>query len=240
MRLLLAALLLVCACDRAFADTIVTAEQIATRVSEAIAAKLPTPGRYRVALPDPGYQLVLPPSAQSRYDLAALTFDPVRQNFTAALAYTNTSGEREYVRIAGSAAAVIAVPALLRDIAAGETIAETDLTTIEVPAGRSAAALVTSSETLAGQAARRALRPNTPLFTHDVKKPVVIKKGELVTVLYAVDGIELSAQGQAQADAGKGDTVQILNIRSRRTIDARVIGPGQAAVTAPAATLAAR
>jgi flagella basal body P-ring formation protein FlgA len=237
MRILLAALLLLCACDRAFADAIVTAEAIETRIAEAIAARLPTPGRYRVVLPDPGYQLVLPATAEGHYDIAALTFDPARQTFTAALAYPNATGEREVVRIAGGAAAVIAVPTLIRDIAAGETIAEADLTTIEVAAGRAASTLVTSP---AGQVARRMLRAHTPLFANDVKKPVVIKKGELVTVIYAVDGIELSAQGQAQADAGAGDTLAVLNPRSRRTIEARVTGQGTAVVTAPAATLAAR
>jgi flagella basal body P-ring formation protein FlgA len=240
MRTLLAALLLLCACDRAFADTPVGADAIAARIGDTIAQRLPAPGRYRVVLPDPGYQLVLPASAEGRYDIAALTFDPARQTFTAALAYTNASGEREYARIAGHAAAVIAVPALIRDLAAGETITDADLTTIEVPAGRAAATLVNSAADLAGRAARRPLRANTPLFAHDVRKPVVIKKGELVTVVYAVDGIELSAQGQAQSDAGKGDTVQVLNTRSRRTIEARVVAPGMAVVTAPAATLAAR
>ncbi|MGH7304335.1 MAG: flagella basal body P-ring formation protein FlgA, partial [Candidatus Rokuibacteriota bacterium] len=55
----------------------------------------------------------------------------------------------------------------------------------------------------------------TAAVLYDVKKPVVIKKGELVNVIYAADGIELSAQGQAQSDAGKGDTLAILNTRSR-------------------------
>lgn len=225
---------------QASADTAITADAIQTRISETIAARLPSPGRYKVALADPGYQLTLPASAQGRYDIAALTFDPARQSFTAALAYTNATGEREYVRIGGAAAAVVTVPALLRDIAQGETIAEADLTTIEMPAGRLAAQILTSQANIAGQAARRMLRANTPLQTYDVKKPVLIKKGELVTVTYAVDGIELTAQGQAQAEAGMGDTVPVLNIRSRRTIDARVTGSGAATVVVPAATLAAR
>lgn len=240
MRTLLAAVLLLCACDRAFADTSVSAAAIAVRLGEAIAARLPAPGRYRVVLADPAYQLVLPVSAEGRYDIAALTFDPARQSFAAALSYTNASGEREFVRIAGHAAAVVAVPALIRDVAPGETITVDDLTTIEVPAGRAAPTLVTSPAEVTGRAARRMLRAHTPLFANDVKKPVVIKKGELVTVVYAAGGIELSAQGQAQSDAGDGDTVQILNTRSRRTIEARVVGPGMASVTAPAARLAAR
>lgn len=238
MRILLAAVLALAITGQAHADTAVTADAITTRIAETIAARLPSPGRYKVALADPGYQLTLPASAEGRYDIAALTFDPARQSFTAALAYTNASGEREYVRIGGAAAAVVQVPALLRDVAPGETIGAGDLTTIEMPADRLGAQILTSPANVAGQAARRMLRANTPLQTYDVKKPVLIKKGELVTVTYAADGIALTAQGQAQADAGLGDTVPVLNTRSRRTIDARVTGSGAATVVVPNANAA--
>jgi flagella basal body P-ring formation protein FlgA len=243
MRIFLAALAAIAVLalkSPAQADTSVTADTIQARISEAIAARLPSPGRYRVALADPGYQLSLPDAAQGRFDIAALTFDPARSTFNAALAYTNASGEREYVRIAGAAAAVVDVPALARDVAMGETISETDLTTIELPAARLAATVFTSPSHLAGQAARRNLRARTPLMTYDVKRPIAIKKGELVTVTYAMDGIQLTAQGQAQSDAAVGDTVQILNTRSRRTIDARATGSGTALVIAANPTIAAR
>jgi flagella basal body P-ring formation protein FlgA len=238
MRILLAAVAALALAGQATADTAVTADAIATRISETIAARLPSPGRYKVMLADPGYQLTLPDAAQGRYDIAALTFDPARQSFTAALAYTNAGGDREYVRIAGAAAAVVTVPALLRDVAPGETISDADLTTIEIAAGNLGAQILTQQTRIAGLAARRMLRANTPLQTYDVKKPVVIKKGELVTVTYAEDGIQLTAQGQAQAEAGLGDTVPILNTRSRRTIDARVTGSGAATVIVPNATAA--
>ncbi|MCE9521825.1 MAG: flagellar basal body P-ring formation chaperone FlgA [Alphaproteobacteria bacterium] len=221
------------------ADTLVTAETIATRISQAIAARLPTDGRYMVTLPDPSYQLALPAPAQGRFDIPALTFDPAHQSFLATLAYTGQSGATEYVRIGGSALAVIDVPAPARDIAAGEMISDGDLTTIEIPVQRSSAALLTSNAGIVGQSARRALRARTPLFAYDVKKPVLVKKGELVAVIYSLPGIELSAQGQAQADAAKGDTVSVINTTSRRTVEARVTGPGTVSVAAPGNTLAA-
>jgi len=85
---------------------------------------------------------------------------------------------------------------------------------------------------------RRALRARQPLYAYDIKKPVVVKKGELVTLVFALPGIELTAQGQALADGGKGDVIAVLNARSRRTIEGRVSGPGTVAVQAPGAALA--
>jgi flagella basal body P-ring formation protein FlgA len=224
---------------QAHADTTVTADAIQTRISETMAERLPSPGRYKVVLADPGFMLTLPDEAQGRFDIAALTFDPARQSFNAALAYTTAGGERQYVRIAGAAAAVVTVPTLVRDVAPGETIAEADLTTIEIAANRLSAQTLTQPTAIAGQAARRMLRANTPLQTYDVRKPVLIKKGDLVTVIYALDGIALTAQGQAQAEAGLGDTLPVLNTRSRRTIDTRVTGAGTATVVVPNADIAA-
>lgn len=239
MRFLVLVLALVAAAAPAQAAP-VSAEAVAERIAQTMAARLPTQGRYRVALSDPLFQLDLPAAAQGRYEIAALTFDAARASFSGALSFTNAAGEREIVRIAGRAEAVIGVPALARDVAAGETIADSDLVTIEVPAARASATLLTSPTAIAGQAARRMLRAQTPLTAFDLKKPVVVKKGELVTVIFSADGIELSTQGQAQADAGKGDTVQVLNTRSRRTIEARVVGAGVVAVTAPATLAVAR
>lgn len=240
MRKFILAISLILACtDAVAADTFVTADAIAARISQAIAARLPTQGRYRVVLADPAYQLALPTQAQGRYDIAALTFDPARQSFVATLGYAGQIGVMEYVRLGGGALAVLDVPAPVRDMAIGETISENDLTTVEIAADRASGTLLTSTESLIGQAARRSLRARTPLFTYDVRKPVLVKKGDLVTIAFGLPGIELTAQGQAQADAAKGDTVAVLNTHSRRTIEARVTGAGTVSVSAPGMALAA-
>lgn len=238
-KFILAISLSLAATGAAAADTYVTADAISARVSKAIAARLPTQGRYRITLADPAYQLNLPAQAKGRYEIAALTFDPARQSFDATLGYAGASGATEYVRLNGGALAVLDVPALGRDLAVGETIAESDLTTVEIAADRASGALLTSSESLIGQAARRPLRARSPLFAYDVRKPVLIKKGELVAIVFGLPGIELTAQGQAQADAAFGDTISVLNTHSRRTIEARVTGAGTVSVSSPGMTLAA-
>jgi flagella basal body P-ring formation protein FlgA len=237
MTRILFALAFVLAAGSAAADTLVTAEAISGNIAETIAKRLPTPGRYKVALADPNYQLTL--SGVQTYEIAALTYDPTRQTFAATLGYANAAGEREYVRLGGTAFPVIEVPTLARDVAAGEAIAATDLMTLELAAARRTANLIGDTNVLIGQVARRPLRAGTPLFAYDVQKAVVVKKGDIVTVTFAVAGLELSMQGQAQNDAGKGDTVTVKNATSRRAVEARVTGAGTAAVVTPA-TLAAR
>lgn len=230
MRLLLILATAALLADTAAADTLVTADAVQKRVADAIAARIPASGHYKVSLSDPSFQLHLPATASGDWQIAALTFNPAQQSFQATLSVSNSQGNREYVPLTGRALAVVDVPTLTRDMAMGETISSQDLGSLEFPADRLNTALITSPTGLVGQAARRLVRAGTPLFTYDVTKPLAVRKGDVVTVTFELPGIQLSTQGQALNNAGKGDTVSILNSTSRRTIEASVTGPGTAVV----------
>ncbi len=217
--------------------TIVGADAIATKIAETLALRVPASGRYHVAFADPALALALPAAAQGHFDIAALSYDATRQAFAVKLSFLGATGQLQLVGATGTAYPVIEVPALGRDLAPGEVIATTDLVTIELPAERASTMLVTSADVLVGQAARRDLRARQPIFAYDVKKPVIVKKGELVTIVFALPGIELTAAGQALSDGGRGDVISVLNARSRRTIEARVLGAGTVSVQSPATAL---
>ena len=91
-----------------------------------------------------------------------------------------------------------------------------------------------------GQVARRNMRASTPLFAFDFAKTILVKKGDLVTMSIDIPGIQLSAQGQAMANAGKGDVISIMNTTSRRMVEARVTGAGTAIISPASQTLATR
>ena len=238
MRLLLSLAAAALLNGSALAGTVVAADAVQSRIAEAIASRIPTSGHYKVALADPAYQLALPDAAENRWQIAALTYNAARQSFEATLSYNSGQGTDDYVELSGRAHAVIDVPTFARDIALGETIGDADLSTLEFPVGNVSPSLITSAQGLSGQAARRFVRARTPLFTYDVAKPVSIKKGDAVTVTFLLPGIQLTTQGLALNNAAKGDTVSVLNPSSRRTIEARVTGPGAATVSAPGATIA--
>jgi flagella basal body P-ring formation protein FlgA len=119
-----------------------------------------------------------------------------------------------------------------RNIAAGDVIAPEDLVW-----GKAAAAPSDSPrdpDAMIGLMARRPLRAGAAALAHDVSAPQVIKAGEIITVTFEADGIALSLQGKALAGAGVGETLNVENTQSKKTIQALVTGPGQA-VVGPAA-----
>lgn len=219
--------------------TVIPADAAGTKIADILTTRVPTVGRYRVTFADPAFSLTLPASAQGQYTIAALSYDATRRNFAASFGYTGENGQPLYVNVAGSAVPMIDVPAPARDIATGEVVAASDIVMIEVPAERASATLITTADTVAGQAARRGLRARQPLFTYDLKKFALIKKGDLINITFAMPGIELSVSGQALMEGGQGDVISVLNVRSRRTVEGRITGAGNVIVQAATATLAA-
>jgi flagella basal body P-ring formation protein FlgA len=90
-------------------------------------------------------------------------------------------------------------------------------------------------------AARRPLRAGAAAQGRDLTAPQVIKAGDPVTVTWRAGGVTLSLQGKAAANAAAGESVAVVNLTSKKTVQAVAIAPGQALV-GPAADqfLAAR
>ncbi|MGC8490251.1 MAG: flagellar basal body P-ring formation chaperone FlgA [Syntrophobacteraceae bacterium] len=62
-----------------------------------------------------------------------------------------------------------------------------------------------------------------PLMLSDLNKPLVIKRGDPVKIVFEAPGLMLSANGRANADAGIGDTLAVTNIASTKTIYCKVV-----------------
>lgn len=118
----------------------------------------------------------------------------------------------------------IAVP--VRDIARGEIIADSDLTYGSAAPGQMRSGLAVSMADLSGMQARRYLRAGELVLTSDVRRPVLVSKGETVTMTVELPGVSLTATGRALSEGGLGESITVVNPVSYRQIMATVIGPG--------------
>lgn len=125
----------------------------------------------------------------------------------------------------------IVVPA--HDIARGDTISENDLTYTTVDGAALMSGVPTKIDEVKGMQARRMLSSGQPFRGDDVRKPIVITKGETVTMQFIVPGVELTAMGRAMSEGGIGDTVTIQNPASYRMISGIVTAPGTVRATGP-------
>ncbi len=51
-----------------------------------------------------------------------------------------------------------------------------------------------------------------------------------VTLIYQSPGLYLTGRGKAMEAGAEGDTINITNLQSKRTVQAVVVGPGQVAI----------
>lgn len=118
----------------------------------------------------------------------------------------------------------IVVPA--HDIARGDVIGETDLTYATVDAEAVMSGVPTKMSEVTGMQTRRVLPAGRPFRGDDLRRPIVITKGQTVTMQFAAPGVELTAMGRAMSEGGVGDTVTVQNPASYRMIAATVVAPG--------------
>jgi flagella basal body P-ring formation protein FlgA len=136
----------------------------------------------------------------------------------------------------------IVVPA--HDIARGDTIGEGDLTFATVDGAALMSGVPTRIDEVRGMQTRRMLAAGQAFRADDVRRPIVVTKGQTVTMQFILPGVELTAMGRAMSEGGVGDTVTIQNPVSYRMISATVVAPGtvraNGPINAPANTLARR
>lgn len=114
----------------------------------------------------------------------------------------------------------------VRDIARGETLAESDLAYAFVDPANVMPGTATSVESVVGRQTRRVLRTGLSMRNDDVRAPVLVTKGTTVTMMFDAPGITLTATGKAMSEGGMGETVTVQNPASYRQITALVTGPG--------------
>jgi len=112
------------------------------------------------------------------------------------------------------------------DIARGATIAPSDLVYGTVPASNVFSGIVTSMDELAGMQARRLLHAGEIVRVDDVRHPILVTKGSIVTMMFEAPGVVLTASGRAMSEGGMGDTITVQNPTSFRQITATVSGAG--------------
>jgi flagella basal body P-ring formation protein FlgA len=134
---------------------------------------------------------------------------------------------------AASADAGLKVVVPAHDIARGQTIAESDLTYAQVAGNGLMSGTVTSFDAVKGMEARRLLRAGETIRPDDVRRPVVVAKGQTVTMTFEAPGVQLTAMGRAMSEGGIGDTVTIQNPASFRMITAIVTAAGTVRAAGP-------
>jgi flagellar basal body P-ring formation protein FlgA len=116
------------------------------------------------------------------------------------------------------------VVVLARDLGFDEALRRGDLV-LEIREIQRPDGFFTDLESVEGAVARRALRKGTVLTPRDVKEPVLVRRGDVVTLIAKGASFRLSTSARARDSGGRGDSVVVENLDSRQLIAGTVVGP---------------
>jgi flagellar basal body P-ring formation protein FlgA len=134
-------------------------------------------------------------------------------------------------KIIGNVADVIRVPVLAKPVLRGDVVTSADIVMERRRRSDLGADTYLDTSRIVGNAARRPLPRGTLLREADIQRPEIIEKNATVTMTYDQPGIQLSMRGKALAGGAMGDTIQVQNINSKKTVEAIITGANRVAVT---------
>jgi len=182
----------------------------------------------RVILSNRSFRLYVPVNQPIALSIDQLNFDPSNGRFTALLTWGNRANDHR--RLSGRFERMAQVPVLIARVMRGSLISKSNIQWIPVPETRLTRTTITDLEHLTGMSAKRSLQPGRPVTLGDVRRPLLVNKGETVTLLLTTPSMQLSTKGRALQAGSNGDTIRISNLQSNTIIDAVITGPGRARV----------
>lgn len=133
-----------------------------------------------------------------------------------------------------ASAAMTEVLTYSRSLSSGDIIQAEDLTYSQVLVQAVPSDAPRSADDVIGLSVKRPLRTGQAVSTRDLLAPLVIRRDDLVQVIYRDGSIVLSLEAKAMGNAAVGELFTLQNTSSKKSIEAVATGPGKA-LTGPEA-----
>lgn len=223
------------------AGRLITVKHLEDRILQTIGARYTFADTSNMTVLFDGdvHPIEVEPTVTSELSVSRLIYDPRTGRFDVAFELSGSRVARRLpMRFSGSVTETFEAVVTTRDLAQGETIRVTDLAMARRPRTELGANALTSIEQAQGLSAKRAMHAGDVIRPSDVIKPELVARNATVTMTYQVPGIALTVIGKAADSGGLGDTINVVNTQSKRTIQATVVGPDRVSVAATTIRLA--
>ncbi len=211
------------------ASITITPKDIEARIAQALAGRQRNAQAANLTLTfdSETHAIHLEPGTDLR--MLRVAFDPRSGRFDVAF---ERPGTRTILRYTGTFMETYEAATLTRPLAVGDVVRAADVVIARRPKAELTPNVITRVEQAVGLAARRAMRPGDTLRQTDLARPEVVARNDNVTITYQVPGVTLTMRGKALESGSHGDTISVMNVQSKRSIQATVAGPGHVIVAA--------
>jgi len=217
----------------------ITGKEIEARIVRALAGQsgLPDAANLTVTFDNEIKPLNVEAAITAELRIMRLGYDPRSGRFDITFELPGSAAARKLpLRFTGAIGETFEALVPNRAIAQGEMIRAGDLVPARRPKSEAAQNVVREPEQAIGMSAKRPLRAGGIIRQSDVAKPEMVARNGSVTISYEVPGIVVSIRGQALEPGTMGDVINVLNVQSKKTLQATVTGPGRVSVGAAPAS----
>jgi flagellar basal body P-ring formation protein FlgA len=202
----------------------ISAAELITALKPQLIAEGMNPDAH-VELMDRGTEIAVSLETPAQIDLRTLSYDKTSGRFSSSLIVGGEHPSAIRVAAVGRIFPTVAVPVLRRAINPGEVIREGDIEWTNKREDQVRRDVVTDQRRLVGTTPRARLSAGQPVRDNETKPPVLVARNATVTILLQSANMTLTAQGRANEDGARGDTIRITNLQSNKVIEATVSGP---------------
>lgn len=194
-----------------------------TTIGEFVRASGEANARYDVKIDPPDERLKLPLCAES----LQVFLPPGHRLLGATLVGVRCNTSRSWVIYLSTHIKLYRKVVLLSNaVARGARVERRDIVLSERDIGNLNTGYFVDAAQVVGKLAKRPLAPGLVLTPLQLTVPRWVTRGEIITLLIEVGGLQVRAQGQALADGRENDRVKARNILSGKIVDGIVSGPG--------------
>lgn len=179
--------------------------------------------KFEMTLSDRSLSLRVPDAKNKTVIIQNLSYNPAKSEFSATISAA-TAPENK-TEVSGRLYEISQLPVLKDPMRPGDVISERDIDYVDMRATNITNNMVVDASKLVGLTPRRGISAMKPIMAGDVQPPVIIKKGEIVTMMLKNNIINLTTQGRAMDDGSEGDIIRVMNTTSKQVVGATVTGP---------------
>jgi flagellar basal body P-ring formation protein FlgA len=179
-------------------------------------------GSYKLVMAEDPGTMILPKDIEPNVEVSHIDIKQDSSWFQATLTAPSREKPLATKKISGRIERMAKIPVLRQSMNQGSVIGTNDIEYIEVAQRSLKSDIMLDANKLVGMTPRRIVNAGVPVNPNDLEFPQLIERGDVVTMVFNENGLELTAQGKAMEDGAKGDRIRVTNTSSNKTIVAEV------------------
>ncbi len=181
-------------------------------------------GKWRLVLSNRRPKLSVPLGQPAIPYVENLQFRERTGQFTAVVTDGSGGASQTRLNLSGRIHRLAEVPTLNRRLKPGEIIRRNDIKWVTMRADRINRNVIADVEDLIGMTPKRTAAAGKILRNGDLRRPRMVKKGAIVSIILTTPHMVLTSKGRAMEHGARGDTISIMNLKSKARIEAEITG----------------